>query len=42
VHLVDDAAVGQEHHPVGIGGRPGIVGDHHDCLAELTYRTAQE
>ena len=35
VELVDDAAVGEEHDPVGVRGRDRVVGDHHDRLAEL-------
>ena len=31
--LVDDAAVGEEQHPVGVGGGDRVVGDHHDRLA---------
>ena len=37
VHLVDDAAVGEEDHPVGVGGGRRVVGDHHDGLAELAH-----
>ena len=41
-HLVDDPAVGQEHHPVGVAGRARVVGDDHDGLAELVHRAAQD
>ena len=33
--LAGDAAVDQEHHPVGMGGRGRVVGDHDHGLAEL-------
>ena len=36
--LVDDVAVGEEHHPVGVGGGHRVVGDHHDGLAEVARR----
>ena len=42
VHLVDDVAVGEEQHAVGVGGRGRVVGDHDDGLAELTDRLLQE
>ena len=41
-HLVDDLPVGEEDHPVGVGGGVGVVGDHDDGLAELAHRVAQE
>ena len=41
-HLVDDPAVGEEHDPVGVRGGDRVVGDHHDRLAELVDRAAQE
>src|SRR6056297_2012312 len=34
-HLAGDLAVTDEDDPVGVGGREGVVGDHHDRLAEL-------
>ena len=37
-HLVDDLAVGEEQHPVGVGGRGRLVGDHDDGLPELVDR----
>src|SRR5580704_4965653 len=40
--LSHDLAVGQEDHPVGIGGAAGIVGDHDDRLVELGDRALQE
>src|ERR1700722_10904061 len=40
--VVDDVAVGQEDHPVGVGGAVGVVGHHDDGLTELGHRTAQE
>ena len=40
--VAHDLAVGQEHHPVGIGRAVGVVGDHDDGLAELGHRAAQE
>src|SRR3954451_20058973 len=30
VQLVDDLAVGEDQHPVRVGGGHGVVGDHHD------------
>ena len=33
-HRVDDAAVGEEQHGVGVAGSDRVVGDHHDRLAE--------
>jgi hypothetical protein len=41
-HLVDDLAVGQEHDAVGEGRGDGVVGHHHDGLAELIDRAAQQ
>ena len=41
-HLVDDAAVGEEDDAVGVAGRDGVVGDHHDGLAELAHGLAHE
>src|SRR4051812_24041293 len=41
-HLVHDLAVGQEHDPVGVGGGDGVVGDHHDRLAEAVDGPAHE
>src|ERR1700730_7469924 len=35
-------AVGQEHHPIGVGRAPRIVGDHDNRLAELGHRPTQE
>ena len=31
----DHAAVGEEHHPVGVAGRAGVVGHHDDGLTEV-------
>src|SRR6516165_11558689 len=42
VQLVDHPAVGQEDHPVGVGGASGVVRHHHDGLAELVHRAPQE
>src|SRR3954454_19722552 len=36
--LVDDAAVAQEQHPVGVAGRPRVVGDDDDGLAQVIDR----
>src|SRR5580692_4343877 len=33
--FVDDVAVGEENHAVGVGGPMGVVRHHHDGLAEL-------
>ena len=41
-HLVDDAAVPEEHHPIGIDRGRRIVGDHHDGLPEVRHGPAQE
>src|ERR1700743_1723364 len=41
VQVADHGAVGQEHHPVGVRGPAGVVGDHDDGLAELADRAAQ-
>src|ERR1700677_4348606 len=41
-HLVDDVAVGEEDDAVGVGRAAGVVGDHHDRLAELGHRPPQE
>ena len=38
--LVDDPAVGEEDHPVGVGRGHRVVGDHHDGLAELVAPSA--
>src|SRR5690242_18501989 len=38
----DDRTVGEEDHPVGVGGGVGVVRHHHDRLPEVAYRTAQE
>src|SRR5436309_7985618 len=40
--LVDDAAVGEEHHGVGPSRGRRVVGHHHDRLTELAHRSAQE
>src|SRR5258706_15169633 len=40
--LVDDRAVGEEHHPVGVARGDGVVGDHHDGLAEVVDGLAHE
>ena len=42
LHLVDDAAVGEEHDPVGVAGGDRVVGDHDDRLAELVDGLAHE
>ena len=42
VQFVDDAAVGQEHNPVGVGGRSGVVGDHDDRLTEFGHGVGHE
>ena len=41
-HLVDDLAIGEEDHPVGVAGGDRIVRDHHDRLAEVAHRAAHE
>src|SRR6266508_3434295 len=41
-HLVDDLAVLEEQHVVGVGGGARVVGHHHDRLAELVDRAPQE
>src|ERR671910_3305337 len=41
-HLVDDPAVGEEHHPVGVTGRPGVMGHHDDGLGEVVHGLAHE
>src|SRR6476661_7603563 len=40
--FVDDLAVGEEDHPVGVGRRPGIVRDDDDGLVELVHRGPQD
>ena len=40
--VVDDAPVGEEEDAVGDRGRAGVVGDHHDRLAELVDGAAQQ
>jgi hypothetical protein len=40
--LGDDEAVGEEEHPIGLGGRAGVVGDHHDGATEVARRVAQQ
>ena len=40
--LVDDLAVGEEQHPVGVGRGHRVVGDHHDGLAEVGHGLAHE
>ena len=40
--LADEAAVGEEDDTVGVAGRHGVVGHHHDRLAELTHGHAHE
>src|SRR5215218_10139836 len=40
--LVDDFAVGQENHPVGVGSRVRVVGHHDNGLAVLAHRIAKE
>ena len=37
-HLVDDVPVGEEHDPIGVAGRAGVVGHHHDRLAVAPRR----
>ena len=39
---IDDLAVGEEQHRVGDRGRAGVVRDHHDRLAEVVDRAAQQ
>src|ERR1700730_11672531 len=41
-HLVDDAAVGEEHDALGVAGRDRVMGDHHDGLSEIPHRRAHE
>src|SRR5262245_53209922 len=41
-HLVEDAAVDQEHHTVRARRGAGVVGHHHDRLAELVDRGLHE
>src|SRR6478609_2454637 len=41
-HLVDDPAVRQEQHPVGVAGGIGVVRHHDDGLAEIPHRALQE
>src|SRR3954451_93601 len=41
-HLVDHAAVGQEHDAVGVGGGDRVVGDHDDGLVEGVDGAAHE
>ena len=41
-HRVDDAAVREEQHGVGVAGGDGVVGDHDDRLAELVDGVAHE
>src|SRR6266540_2698398 len=41
-HLVNDLAVLEEQHVVGVGGGARVVGHHHDRLAELVDRAPQE
>ena len=40
--LVDDAAVGEEEHPVGPRRGDRVVGDHHDGLAVVVDAAAQQ
>ena len=40
--LVDDLAVGEEDHAVGVRGGDRVVGDHHDRLLVLVDAAAQE
>ena len=39
--LAHDLAVGEEEHAVGHRGGAGVVGDHHDRLAQLVDRVAE-
>ena len=41
-HLVDDAAVCEEHDPVGVDRRRRVVSDHHDRLAEIRHRSPEK
>ena len=40
--LVDDPAVGEEQHPVGVRRRDRVVGDHHDRLPVLVDGAAEQ
>ena len=40
--LGDDEAVGEEEHAIGLGGRAGVVRDHHDGATEVARRVAQQ
>src|SRR5690606_26387196 len=41
-HLVGDAPVDEEDDAIAVPGGHGVVGDHHDRLAELVDGVAQE
>ena len=41
-HLVDDSSVRQEHDAVRVGRGRGVMGDHHDRLAEYVDGSAEE
>ena len=40
--LGDHEAVGEEQHAIGLGGRAGVVRDHHHGATEVAGRVAQE
>src|SRR5689334_20680074 len=42
LELVDDPPVGEEHDAVGVTGGDGVMGDHHDRLAEVGDGLAHE
>src|ERR1700710_2777467 len=41
-HLVDDLAVGEEQHPVGVRRTAGVVGHDDDRLPEVVHGLPQE
>src|SRR4051812_24378092 len=42
LELLDDGSVDEEHDPVGVRRGAGVVGHHHDGLAELVDHRPQE
>src|SRR6478735_5136426 len=40
--LVDDLAVGEEDHPIGVRRRHRVVGHHHDGLAAVVHARAEQ
>ena len=42
VHAVDDLAVGEEQHLIGVARGDRVVGHHHDGLTEPRHRVAEE